>query len=942
MGVVYLAEQQRPRREVALKVIRPGLATPAMLRRFEYESEVLGRLDHPGIARIYEAGVAETGLGPQPYFAMELVRGRCLDDYVRDVKPLVSRRLELLVEICQAVHHAHTKGVIHRDLKPSNILITEEGKPKILDFGVARAIDSDVQTTTTLATESGQLVGTLPYMAPEQAAGKLRELDTSSDVYALGVVAYELLSGKLPYALEGKPLHEAVRVICESEPSRLSGLDKALRGDIETIVQKALEKDKARRYHTAGELAADVKRFLDYEPIAARPPSTWYQLAKFTRRNKLLVSSVSIIMLLLAASAITCGLLLVQAQRQKREAVQSKAGAEATIRFLTNEVLAGAAPDRLPDRNTRDAIVSAMLDPAAASVGRRFPGQPQIEAAVRTELALSYQKLGRADLALPHARTAVELLQRHLGDENLETLRAKVTLAATFEAIGNWPESEALLRQILEARRRLLGEHDVETLQAMNNLGNTLHHEGKAGEAEALMRAAVAGYRRARGDNDPDMLTMISNLAGVLHDEAKYAEAVALSREAVEGRRRVLGEKHPDTIAAENNYGQMLVASGGDLVEAEDVLRKAVAAAREVLGKHPATLIAINNLAAVLDARGNYSEGVPLAREALELSRQLLGDDHPSTLTSMYTMAGLLEKANRRDEAEPILREALAKRRRILGEDHPLTIRTIAFLGLLLTEENKLDQAEPLVREALDRSRRGLGPDHPDTLIALGDLASFLRAKGEYREVIPVLREQLSVRRRLFGNLHADTLLTINNLGFVLMQMDQLQEAETLLREGLQGRLQVLGENHPYTVKSLDSLATCLTKQGRFADAEPMLAELCQRAPEAQLPPKSVAGYIRDYGLCLVQLKRYPKAEQQLRDAQRRYRELGDDSSKSVQRIIAAMVDVCDHTNRPDEAAHWGAELAALKSSSATRASTTNPIAPMTARDERAATRAVP
>ena len=282
MGVVYQAEQEHPRRVVALKVIKPGLVSPELLRRFEHEVRALGRLQHPGIAQIYEAGTAETGFGPQPYFAMEFIRGRPLLEYAVQQQLNTRERLDLMVRICEAVHHAHQRGVIHRDLKPSNILVDETGQPKILDFGVARATDSDAHATR--QTDLGQLVGTLAYMSPEQVLGDPLELDTRSDVYTLGVILYELLAGCMPYRISDK-LHEVVHVIKEEEPTPLSSINRSYRGDVETIVAKALEKDKTRRYPSAADLGADIQRYLRDEPIVARPASTIYQLRKFARRR---------------------------------------------------------------------------------------------------------------------------------------------------------------------------------------------------------------------------------------------------------------------------------------------------------------------------------------------------------------------------------------------------------------------------------------------------------------------------------------------------------------------------------------------------------------------------------------------------------------------------------------------------------------------------------
>jgi len=300
MGAVYNATQHKPRREVALKLIRPGYASPRLLKRFEIEAEILGRLNHPNIARVFEAGIADTPAGSQPFFAMELIHGAPLDRHATSQNLSTRDRLALFATICDAIHHAHTHGVIHRDLKPGNILVTSDGHPKILDFGVARLTDADIKTTT-IQTDVGQLIGTVPYMSPEQAAGDPGELDTRSDVYALGVVLYELLAGQLPYDLDRKMIHEAVRIIREDDPAPLSSINRTLRGDVDTIVAKALAKEKHRRYASAEALASDIRRYLHDEPIAARPPSTWYQLRKFARRNRALVSGVSAAFIVLLA-----------------------------------------------------------------------------------------------------------------------------------------------------------------------------------------------------------------------------------------------------------------------------------------------------------------------------------------------------------------------------------------------------------------------------------------------------------------------------------------------------------------------------------------------------------------------------------------------------------------------------------------------------------------
>src|SRR5215472_6561105 len=432
MGIVYEAEQEQPRRTVAVKVIKPGWANRE-LRRFEQESQALARLQHPCIAQIYEAGMADAGFGPQPYFAMELIRGRSLQEYAEEHHLDTEQRLQLMVRICEGVQHAHQHGLIHRDLKPGNILVDETGQPKILDFGVARVTDSETQTTR--QTDLGQLVGTLAYMSPEQALGDPLELDTRSDVYALGMVLYEFLAGCLPYDLSRAP-HEAVRTIQEEDPTPLSAISRVYRGDIETIVAKALEKDKARRYASASGLAADIQRYLKDEPIAARPPSASYQLRKFARRNKALVAGVAAVFVVLIGGVIASTWEATRARRAERVA-------EAVNDFLRNDLLAQASantqarPDTKPDPDLK---VRTALDRAAGRIAGKFDQQPEVEAAIRDTIGQAYTDLGLYPEARKQLERALELHRRVLGAQNPETLKTISRLGQAAVLQGKYPE----------------------------------------------------------------------------------------------------------------------------------------------------------------------------------------------------------------------------------------------------------------------------------------------------------------------------------------------------------------------------------------------------------------------------------------------------------------------------------------------------------------------
>ena len=399
MGAVYEAEQEQPRRTVALKVIRGGIASPGLLRRFDQECQALGRLQHPGIAQIHEAGV-DNELGPRPYFVMELIRGTSLLEYADSHQLTARERLEIVIKVCEAVHHAHQRGIIHRDLKPTNILVDDTGQPKILDFGVARATDRDAKATR--QTHFGQLVGTLAYMSPEQVTDPL-ELDARSDVYALGIILFEVLAGRLPYNVSG--LHDAVQTIREQDPERLSSINRSYRGDVETIVAKALEKDKARRYSSAAELATDIQRHLMDEPILARGPSTAYQLQKFARRHKALALAVGAVFVVLIAG-------IVVSTREAARANAQSATARAISEFLQNDLLAqaGAAnqtPNTKPDPDLK---VRTALDRAADRIAGRFDRQPQVEAALRNTVGVTYLDLGLYPEARRELEQALDLL----------------------------------------------------------------------------------------------------------------------------------------------------------------------------------------------------------------------------------------------------------------------------------------------------------------------------------------------------------------------------------------------------------------------------------------------------------------------------------------------------------------------------------------------------
>ena len=741
MGVVYRAEQENPRRTVALKVIRPGLQSGDLLRRFAHEAQVLGLLQHPGIAQVFEAGTADTGFGPQPFFAMELVRGRPLAEYAEAGRLDVRQRLELLAKVCDAVQHAHQKGVIHRDLKPANILVDDQGQPKILDFGVARATDADLRATTP-ETLPGQIIGTLAYMSPEQISGDPGRLDTRSDVYSLGVIGYELLTGRVPLDLSTKTIPQAARTIAEEEPPSLGTLNRAFRGDLATIVGKALEKDKDRRYQSASELAEDIRRFLADEPILARPATTFYQLHKFAKRNKPLVAGVLVAFVALVVGVIGTTTQAVRAieernraraaeqiAEQRRAAAETEAQKVQTINEFINAMLASADPGR----EGRDVRVVDMLKRAAQELETTLASQPEIEAALRDTIGMTYLGLGQARDAEPHLRRALTTRLELLGPEHADTLRSMTNLGMVLLETGELAESADLLQRVLEARRRIQGAEHPQTLDAMGNFANALQRRGSVTEAEALWREALTWQRRVLSPDDPQLATVLNNLGQLLKQLRRPQEAEPLLREALEVYLATYGEEHPQTLATLGNLAMTLKSLRRD-AEAETLLRRIVDVRRRTLGEHPALYMALSNLARVLEDQGRGAEAEPLAREALEGMRAAIGPEEESTLVAENNLASLLVALGRAAEAEPLYEELRAAAGRALPADHYTQHVFARNHGVCLTALGRYEEAEALLLASHDALLRILGSSHQHTRKTLECVIALYVAWGRAEE----------------------------------------------------------------------------------------------------------------------------------------------------------------------------------------------------------------
>jgi tetratricopeptide (TPR) repeat protein/predicted Ser/Thr protein kinase len=707
MGAVYLARQERPQRPVALKLIRSGAMSQRTLGRFRREAELLGRLQHPGIASVHDAGMADTPHGARPYFAMEYVAGRTLLDHAREASLGTRERLALLARVCDAVEHAHRRGIIHRDLKPPNILVTPDGQPKVLDFGVARATDSDLQITT-VQTDVGQLIGTIPYMSPEQAVGDTAAFDARSDVYALGVIAYQLLVGRLPYDLSGKMIHEAVRVIHDEEPAPLSSLDRTLRGDVETIVGKALEKERGRRYQSAAELAADIDRHLADEPISARPPSTVYQLRKFARRNKALVGGVvATFAVLLAGVVVSTALALGQA-RERRLAEARLAEAEAVTGFMTE---AFAAPT--PSAAGANVTARQVVDAAAELLDDRFEDQPIARARAQSAIGSTYKALSQHTEAIPLLEAARETQRRLLGPEDPSTLATTNELAEMYRRVDRTGEAESLLRDLIETYTRLHGPDSYHTISVRLDLANLCDDDfERFDEAAAIYDDVLAALEADPNRDAQTYITCLINLGVLRARQERLDEARDLYRRADE---QLIEHEGPDAARRATVLNNLAFAEqrADRYEEAEPLLVEAIRILDATHGPdHEGSAIARSSLARLHLEREEYAEAEALFLAAADTMATIHGPDHPRALIAEGDIASVYRRTGRLDEALAVASSVVERARAALPEGHWFIGAFLSQEGSTLIELERFPEAEAALLESHALHENHFGPDH--------------------------------------------------------------------------------------------------------------------------------------------------------------------------------------------------------------------------------------
>ena len=807
MAEVYEAEQREPvLRRVALKLIKPGMDTREVIARFESERQALALMDHNNIAQVYDGGLTESG---RPYFAMEYVRGVAITDYCDRYKLDLKERLELFLRVCEGVEHAHQKGIIHRDLKPSNILVAVQGErpvPKIIDFGIAKATAQQLAESA-LRTELGALIGTPAYMSPEQADYSPLEVDTRTDIYSLGVVLYELLTGSLPFEPQSRGLAGSLdlrQMIREQEPprpsarvtpggeatvetARLRGVERGtlrrqLRDDLDWIVLKCLEKDRTRRYGYASELAGDIRRHLRHEPVLAGPPSAIYRSGKFIRRHRVGVAAAVVTSLALLGGILATSWSLVRARRAEAQMrVESQTNRE-VLDFLV-DLFAVSDPS---EARGNSITAREILDRGAEEVVRELEEQPQTQARLMSAIGTVYQGLG---------------LYREAGQ---------------------------MLEGAFERRQRSLGLGHPEVARSQRELALLYRLQGRLPEAQRLFEAALASYRAA-GDAPPaELAEVLSGLGGLNYHLGDYETAIAQYRQALEIRERELGVDHPEVARSLRSLG-VVHWRQGDFDRAESYLKRALDIREAALGEdHPDVAASLEAMAVLYGDQGRFAEAEPYYRRSLAIREKVLGPDHPDLATSLNNLAVFYRGQGRLDDAEPLLERAASIYEQALGEDNTKVAGASLNLALLYADQGRSAEAEALCRRALAINRKALPEENSQRAEIEFVLARSLAAQSRWREAERTYLSSVVVFEHSVGATHADIAYPLHGLANLYRDVGRSAEAARSYERALDLRRDALPPTHLEVRALVDDYAAFLRSTGDPEAAEQLEASFAQ------------------------------------------------------------------------------------------------------------------
>lgn len=863
MGVIESLFDADLRRTVARKLClasgaaeQGGTAPPKHLGRFLEEAQVTAQLEHPGVVPVHDLGMDGDG---RPFFTMRLVRGkdlRAVFDQVRKGEEgwTRTRALGALLKACETMAYAHDKGVMHRDLKPANIMVGRFGEVYVMDWGLARVQGSEETRDLRLAPEpavtqsleslrrderqdtpgspvvtmEGDVMGTPSYMSPEQALGRVDELGPRSDVYAMGAILYDLLSGQAPYAPPAAPRTPfmILSLLQEGPPSALADITEDCPLELAAICEKAMQREPERRYSDMAEFAEDLRAYLEGRVVRAYETGALAEMKSWVRRNRAFAGTIAAGLLLVLVGS---GTYAWQVGQERQAAVAAQQAAEAAqgraegVKDFLVTMLSSLDPQETVGMDKE--LMQLVLSQAAADVGQQFPDHPILEAEIQAVIGETYQQLGLYGAALPHFERALELRRVALGNQHWDTLLSIGDQARILRLLGRLQEAGEHFLEASRGWKGLVGEDHANSITSLSELAWNMRARGDLQGAEPLAREALARFQRTLGDTARSTLVTKRRLGNLLAEMEQFAEAETLLLETLERRRLALGETHPDTITSLDDLGVLLLDQG-KFEEGVVYLELVAERAREVFGaEHPETLRCLRNLGGVYANLGRMAEAEELLLETLEASRRALGEHHVGTLGAYTLYADLLAGRGAHTLAEPHFRKAVEGQVQTLGAAHPWTLSTLSKYAASLRSQGRLGDAVAQYRTALSGTRELHGAEHPGTLRVLFRLASTLQELESYSEAEARYRELLELERRTLGEDHPDLLLTLSRLGAVLAEQGRASEAETIYREELEAGLRVQPEDRPRNLMRMGSLARVLISLDRLEESKALLEE---------------------------------------------------------------------------------------------------------------------